>query len=291
MKRKRTDYFSCVISLLFFVIFSPLLSPIHPLENFSDEYELFSSRPLFRPDSARNIAIERAWTSYESSFSEWTITGGISRQERMEESHYRRAASLFTGAVEIFREFQRELRRSDGKQSVLDEGPWWKAIERADRLNRDEQRLRKQYNTRIALAFQRVFEALDGISLEKIRETSVFVEMQKGSYRMFALSSFALGNHIAAISALERYQKHEDTESEWPLHYYLFRCYTRELALVRKTNSFSDEKLRKLRRKRNLHFLRAVELKFGRKSEEFVHAGKMVRNNELGSPRDEAEFE
>ena len=290
MKRKQADYFSCVISLLFFAILSLFFSPVHSLENFSDEYELFFSRPLLRPDSARNIAIEQAWTSYESSFSEWTITGGRSRQERMEEAHYRRAAGLFTDAVSIFRDFQRELRRLDGKRSVLDEGLWWKAIERSDRLNRDEQRIRREYNARIALSFQKVFEALDSITLEKIRESSAFVEMQKGSFRMFALSSFELGNHIAAISALERYQKHEETEIEWPFHYYLSRCYSREFAFARKTNSFSDEELRKLRRKRNLHFLRAVELKFGRKSEEFIYAGKTVRSSELGSPRDDAEF-
>ncbi len=204
------------------------------------------------------------------------------------EALYRRALSQYEralDAVNAFREREQELK---DERENLREALWWKQIDAVDRIERVEQRVRDRYHRETAQYFRGTFESLDRIDRESLDSSERVVELRKRAYRLYAVHEIALGGFTPALKVLERYQDlpgDPSVREEWPLHYYLSMCYAAQFRRGRANTGVSEVTLRALRRRKNIHKLRAVELRHGRNSEEFRRVFADVRLEELGSPR------
>lgn len=208
-------------------------------------------------------------------------------REAYYEALFRRAVSQYEVAEATYREFQKERELIVEERARVDiwRTVWWQNIEGHEQLDRRQSAQRLRYLGRLATEYRAVFETLDRIASARLRGQPRFVNLQKDVYRMYSVYQLGLGHVPPAIDILEKYARFPDVETEWPLHYYLSRAYDSRYRAARPDRGVGEEALSAMRQQRNLHFLRAVDLKYGQKSLEFRSTIKKIRREELGSPR------
>ncbi len=208
-------------------------------------------------------------------------------REAYYEALFRRAVSQYEVAQATHQEFQKERELTLEERARVDtwRTVWWQNIEGHEQLDRRQSAQRLRYLGRLATEFRAVFETLDRIASARLRSQPRFVNLQKDAYRMYSVYQLGLGHVPPALDILEKYARFPDVEAEWPLHYYLSRAYASQYRAARLDRSVREETLSEMRHRRNLHFLRAVDLKYGQKSLEYRSTIKKIRLEELGSPR------
>lgn len=258
--------------------------------SFEESYDMYLRR--FSGGNARDVVatrqIEKVWSApvFLRKLYPALDIDSFGR-ESFYEALYRRAVSQYELAGRTHEEFRAELQKIEDHRVFVDtwEPVWWRNIEGHERLNRQRTATRRRYLTRLSNEFRAVFDTLGQIGSTRIRQQERFINLQKDSYRMFSVYQLGLGRYAPALDVLEKYQRFPDVENEWPLHYYLSRSYGGLLRGARKDRSVPGKDLNELRRKRNLHFLRAVDLKFGRRSIEYETTFERIRREELGPVR------
>ena len=123
------------------------------------------------------------------------------------------------------------------------------------------------------------------IKSQEIIDTSFFQELRKSSCRLYSVASIQLKQYVSSLQILKDYLQLDGTEQEWPLHYYLSVCYSHIYRAEKKNRSIGDDHLRRTRRRKNIHYLRAVALKFGSGSKEYKESLNQIHLDELGPPR------
>lgn len=259
------------------------------LHDFVGEYESFVLRngrngPI--RDVRDSSAIEQAWSLFPHPVALYDDAGPIAPDDpAFNEALYRRAYSYYQRAREELADFRGELKALGLLREEIRDPLWWKWIDESGRWDRTERRLRDLYGRRLTTYFRETFATLDRIEQVQLSRSDRVLELRKRSYRLYAVNQVALGNFTPALKVLERFSELPDVEQEWPLYYYLSVCYASEFRRARANTGVPEFTLRELRRRKNLYKMRAVELKFGRRSEEFLKTFDQVRLEELGSPR------
>ncbi|MCR9144311.1 MAG: hypothetical protein NXI24_18840 [bacterium] len=261
------------------------------VHDFSGEYESFIIRHG-RSGSVRDVrdsqAIEQAWSLFPhpTPLPPFQDAAPIAPGDpAYNEALFRRAVSFYQRAREELADFRGELEALGALREDIRNPLWWKWIDTSDRYNRIERRVRDRYGLRLTRYFHETFATLDRIDQLPLARSERVLELRKRSYRLYAVNQVALGNFTQALKILERFAELPGVDQEWPLYYYLSECYAAEFRRARRNTGVTEYTLRELRRRKNLHRLRAVELKFGRASEEFREAFDMIRLEELGGPR------
>ncbi len=259
------------------------------IHDFVGEYESFVLRHG-RGGPVRDVrdssAIEQAWSLFPHPAPLYDDAAPIAPGDPVyNEALFRRAVSYYQRAREELADFRGELQRIGALREDVRDPLWWKWLDQDDRYDRVERRIRDRYGLRLINYFRETFATLDRIDQVALRRSPRVLELRKRSYRLYAVNQVALGNFTQALKILERFAGLPGVQNEWPLYYYLSLCYGSEFRRARLNRGVSEYTLRELRRRKNLHRLRAVELKFGRGSKEFRETFDAVRLEELGGPR------
>ena len=253
------------------------------LEN---EYRLFKKRKTGRPTPTVTSAIERRWASFPY-LPETLPIIGHNRRTRAAFNYalYRRALSYYELAQEESAKFRKQLNGLQIKRMNIRDRLWWKHIDQASRIDRDDRRLRRRYNQELAGHYRGIFSTLDRIDQESLRKEKRFRSLQRVAYRMYIVHQVAVGNTYPALEILKKYQAFPGSENEWPMHYYLSVCYGVALRQARRDTGVPEHELKRLRRLKNKHLVDAVELKYGRDSVQYDYIYRKVRLEMLGNPR------
>ncbi|MEQ9367292.1 MAG: hypothetical protein RIF32_23880 [Leptospirales bacterium] len=259
------------------------------IHDFVGEYEAFILRHG-RNGPVRDVresgAIEQAWSLFPHPAPLYEDAAPVAAGDPVfNEALYRRAVSYYRRAREELADFRGELEALGALREDIRDPLWWKWIDTTDRYNRAERRVRDRYGLRLTKYFHETFATLDRIDQLALSRSDRVLELRKRSYRLYAVNQVSLGNFTQALKILERFAELPGVDREWPLYYYLSVCYGSEFRRARLNTGVSEYTLRELRRRKNLHRLRAVELKFGRASPEFEESFDAVRLEELGGPR------
>lgn len=278
----------------------PALYADAPARSFSEEYAAYVAQAgEGTADVRAREAIERTWMMFERVVDDYDYPDPIAPGDgRFNEALYRRAVSEFERALENLGEFRETQRRLAVARERIRDPLWWKELEEQNRLDRIESRETIEFHRVQSYWFGRVFATLERIDRPQLARQSRAANLRQRALRMYGVNQIALGRYPEALRALIEYAAFPGTpapglapdgflktEQEWPLHYYLSRAYAAEFRAARRNTSIGETELRELRRKKNLHYLRAVHLKFGRESAEFETTLASIHREELGSPR------
>ncbi len=280
LKNRRRSY-AALIALLAAPLWA---SP----RDFATEYALVFQQGLNDEADRRNRAAqaERSWAMIDRLPETEVAPAGVTPGEvRRNEALYRRAISEFERALESLQSYREGHAMLQAERSALRDPTWWKEQEEQSRLDRVESAMTARFHREQSYWWSRTLGSLEELDRPELRESARVHDLRKRAMRMFAVNLIALGYYAPAIVLLEEYDRFPEVWGEWPLNYYLSRAYGGEFRRARRDRAVPETDLRELRRRKNLHFLRAVELKFGRQSLEWRTSFERVHLEELGSPR------
>lgn len=269
--------FRLILGLLIGLAFA---SSLHA-ESLEDEVELSKARK--QTESA--FEIERDWASplfvpdpYPES--------PVSSASEKEEAQLRRAYSFLLGASELAQKMSQEL-KTDTSRSIRDP-LWWKEVDANSAERRRQNAVRQRYGIELAERYNRVFQSLQELDRTAFQSDPRVTWLKRHAYRQYIVIQSAVGNYIPALELLEEYARLPSAEAEWPMHYYFFVCLNHIFTDLRRSTAVREETLIDVRARKNSHWLRAVELKFGKQSaqfEEVARATAPFKNGGEDSPR------
>src|SRR5690606_31292637 len=129
--------------------------------------------------------------------------------------------------------------------------------------------------------FTRSINHLDEINNPDLRERPEFKRLLSDVYRNWIMVEYDLQNLPQTIPILELYIEIDDNEKEYPAHKYLASAYAFEENMIKKYGGGSEDQMLKYRYKKNVHLLRATELKYGKDSPEYKHIVNLVNRDEV----------
>jgi hypothetical protein len=249
------------------------------IADFEEEYRLMTEREGFRGNP---VAIERDWAKAESVPDPFPETPYVSQMER-EEAQLRRAYSFYESAREIASELRQQLDAKPGR-SIRDP-LWWKELDESAAESRRQRALRQRFAIDLAERYHRVFESLQELDRTAFRQDKRVISLKRMAYRQYIILQSAVGNYIPAIEVLDEYARLEGAQTEWPLHYYYYVCLAGVFRDLKRSSAVREEVLRSVRLRKNIHWRRAVELKFTKDSAEFDEVSRRIRSDLRDPPR------
>lgn len=267
-----------------FIMISP--TPIHA--DWKDDYDLYVRRQNQIPslDVNTNRQNEHLWAYPEHVPDEFPIADLKAYDAWRDIGYLRRAISEYKRGSELWKEFLEKCKDIQNERFSFENPVWWKEIERQERLTRKQLDIERKYSIQVSELLIRCETTLNKIGDTQIRNEREVVNMKQAARRLYGTIALRLSQPLNTIHTLEEYLREQPTrESEWPLHYYLARAYTYVFNAALQDTGITEFELRKLRTKRNIHYLRAVELKFGSDSLEYRVTDEKIKREEMGSPR------
>lgn len=197
---------------------------------------------------------------------------------------YRLALSAYQSGMNTIlkmRDNVDQYRKEQAEKKRLDEKWYW---QRVDRKAREEAYIgRKKLEAKLAAVtyFTKAINHLDEIANPDLREKKEYKTLLSAIYRSWVMAEYDTGNLPQCIPILELYLEIDDNEKEYPAHKYLASCYAFEENVLKKYKAGSEEQMLKYRYKKNVHLLRATELKYGKGSIEYKYIVDLVNRDEI----------
>jgi len=197
---------------------------------------------------------------------------------------FRLALSNYQSGVNVLfknRDWVEQYRKEEAEKKRLDEKWYWQKV---DRKAREERVVSREKNTSKQAAlnyFTRSINHLDEIKNPDLRERPEFKRLLSDVYRNWVMVEYDLQNLPQTIPILELYIEIDDNEKEYPAHKYLASAYAFEENMIKKYGGGSEDQMLKYRYKKNVHLLRATELKYGKDSPEYKHIVNLVNRDEV----------
>ncbi|MEM7179398.1 MAG: hypothetical protein AAF518_00680 [Spirochaetota bacterium] len=197
---------------------------------------------------------------------------------------YRLALSAYQSGMNTIlkmRDSVDQYRKEQAEKKRLDEKWYWQKV---DRKAREEAYIgRQKIKAKLAAVtyFTKAINHLDEIANPDLREKKEYKTLLSAIYRSWIMAEYDTGNLPQCIPILELYLEIDDNEKEYPAHKYLASCYAFEENVLKKTKFGSEEQMLKYRYKKNVHLLRATELKYGKGSIEYKYIVDLVNRDEI----------
>ena len=255
-----------------------------PGEVVSEEIDIEKLTEEDRLIRDRNLRTDELWKNadyrnYDNSFA---VLHKLSAA--FANNKYRQSLSSYQSGVNTIlkmRENEEILRRESEEKTRLSEKWYWQVIDRKAREERIIHRMRRKAKLEAVSYFTRSIHHLDEILNKEIREKPVFKQLLSAVYRNWVLHQFDLGNFPQCIPVLELYLQIDENEKEYQAHKYLSQCYAFQENLYKKYNAGTEEQFLRFRYKKNVHLLRATELKHGKDSAEYKHIVNLLNRDEV----------
>jgi len=197
---------------------------------------------------------------------------------------YRLALSAYQSGMNSIlkmRENVEQFRKEQAEKKRLDEKWYWQKIDRRANEERYVQREKMAAKLAAVTYFTKAINHLDDIKNADLREEKAYKTLLSSVYRAWIIAEFDTQNYPQCIPILELYLELDTNEKEYPAHKYLASCYSFEENTMKKYKGGSDDQIQKLKNKKNLHLLRATELKYGKGSIEYKHIVDLVNKDEV----------
>jgi len=197
---------------------------------------------------------------------------------------YRLALSAYQSGMNSIlkmRENVEQFRKEQAEKKRLDEKWYWQKIDRRANEERYVQREKMAAKLAAVTYFTKAINHLDDIKNADLREERAYKTLLSSVYRAWIIAEFDTQNYPQCIPILELYLELDANEKEYPAHKYLASCYSFEENTMKKYKGGSDDQIQKLKNKKNMHLLRATELKYGKGSIEYKHIVDLVNKDEV----------
>ncbi|HMU81992.1 MAG TPA: hypothetical protein PKE49_07800 [Leptospiraceae bacterium] len=176
--------------------------------------------------------------------------------------------------VELFRKESAETKR-------LNEKWYWQIVDRKAKEERLLSNMKRTAKLEAVTYFTRAINHLDEIKNPDLREKPAFKKLLAAVYRNWIMYQFDLGNLPQTIPILELYIEIDQNEKEYPSHKYLAQAYSFQENMIKKYGVGTEDQMFRFRYKKNVHLLRATELKYGKESAEYKHVVNLVNRDEI----------
>ena len=250
------------------------------IEKLSEEERLVRDRSLRSDELWKNAD----YRNYDKSFA---VLHKLSKA--FANNKYRQALSAYQAGVNTIikmREDEEILRKESEERTRLSEKWYWQIVDRKAREERVIHTMQRKSKLQAVSYFTRSIQNLDEILNKEIREARVFKQLLSAVYRNWVLHQFDLGNLPQCIPILELYVQVNENEKEYQAHKYLSQCYAFQENLRKKYNVGTEEQFLRFRYKKNVHLLRATELKYGKDSAEYKHIVNLLNRDEIIATQD-----
>lgn len=232
----------------------------------------------------RNLKAEELWKNadyrdYNPAFSD---LHKLSRA--FANNKYRLALSAYQSGVNTIIKMRDDVelyRKQNDEAKHLDEKWYWQVVDRKAREERVISRKKRTAKLESVTQFTRAINHLDDITNPDLRERPAFKKLLSAVYRNWIMYQFDLGNMPQTIPILELYIEIDDNEKEYPAHKYLAQAYSFQENIIKKYKVGSEDQMLRFRYKKNVHLLRAAELKYGKDSPEYKHVVNLVNRDEI----------
>ncbi len=246
-----------------------------------DESQLTEEQKIVR---ARNLRSEELWKNadyrdYDPSFTELhrLSKAFANNKYRLALSSYQAGVNAIIkmrDEVELFRKQSAETRRYNEKW-------YWQVVDRKSQEERIINRMKKQAKQDAVTYFTRAINYLDEIVNPDLREKEPFKRLLSAVYRNWVMYQYDLGNIPQTIPILEHYIQIDENEKEYPAHKYLSQAYSFQENIIKKYGLGTEDQMLRFKYKKNVHLLRATELKYGKESAEYKHVVTLVNRDEI----------
>lgn len=197
---------------------------------------------------------------------------------------YRLALSAYQSGVNTImkmRENIEQYKKEQAEKKRLDEKWYWQKVDRKAAEERYINREKMAAKIAAVTYFTKAINHLDDIKNPDLREEEAYKALLSAVYREWIKAEYDTQNYPQCIPILELYLEINKNEEEYPAHKYLASCYSFEENTLRKYKAGSDDQIQKLKNKKNIHLLRATELKYGKGSVEYKHIVDLVNKDEV----------
>ncbi len=255
-----------------------------PGELVSEEVDISALTDEEKQIRDRNLRAEELWKNadyrdYNKAFSE---LHQLSRA--FANNKYRLALSAYQSGVNTIIKMRDEVelfRKQSAEAKYLNEKWYWQIIDRKAREERQINRKKRTAKLESVTYFTRAINHMDEIKNPDLREKPAFKRLLSAVFRNWVMYQFDLGNLPQCIPILELYIEIDTNEKEYPAHKYLAQCYAFQEQMIKKYNVGTEDQMFRFRYKKNVHLLRAAELKYGKESAEYKHVVNLVNRDEI----------
>jgi hypothetical protein len=232
----------------------------------------------------RNLRAEELWKNadyrdYDRGFAE---LHQLSRA--FANNKYRLALSAYQSGVNTIIKMRDKIqlfRKESAEKKHLNEKWYWQIVDRKATEERIIKRIQHKAKLEAVTYFTRAINHLDEIKNPDLREKPAFKKLLSAVYRNWVMYQFDLGNLPQCIPILELYIEIDENEKEYPAHKYLSQCYAFQENMIKKYKVGTEDQMFRFRYKKNVHLLRAAELKYGKESAEYKHVVNRVNRDEI----------
>lgn len=233
---------------------------------------------------ARNLKAEELWKNadyrdYNQAFSELHQLS-----KSFANNKYRLALSAYQAGVNTIIKMRDEVelyRKTSSEAKRLNEKWYWQIVDRKTSEERHVKRVQKKAKLDSVTYFTRSINHLDDIRNPDLREKPAFKRLLAAVYRNWVMYQFDLGNLPQCIAILELYIEIDENEKEYPSHKYLAQSYAFQERVIQKYRGGTEDQMFRYRYKKNVHLLRATELKYGKDSAEYKYVVNLVNRDEI----------
>lgn len=232
----------------------------------------------------RNMRAEELWKNadyrdYDSSFAELHKLS-----KSFANNKYRLSLSAYQAGVNSIIKMRDEVelfRKQSAEAKHLNEKWYWQVVDRRAREEAKVRRMQRKAKLESITYFTRSINHLDDITNPELRERPAFKRLLSAVYRNWIMYQYDLSNIPQTIPILELYIEVDDNEKEYPAHKYLAQAYAFQETMIEKYGMGTEDQMMRFRYKKNVHLLRAAELKYGKESPEYKHVVNLVNRDEI----------
>ena len=246
-----------------------------------DESKLTEEEKVAR---ARNLVSEELWKNadYRDYNQAFTELHQLSRA--FANNKYRLALSAYQSGVNTIMKMRDEVelfKKQSEEAKHMDEKWYWQVIDRRAREERTMDRMRRSAKMESVTYFTRAINHMDEITNPELREKTAFKKLISAIYRNWIMYQYDLGNLPQTIPVAELYIEIDENEKEYPAHKFLAQGYAFQETMIKKYRVGTEDQMMRFRYKKNVHLLRAAELKYGKDSAEYKHIVNLVNRDEV----------
>jgi hypothetical protein len=197
---------------------------------------------------------------------------------------YRLALSAYQSGMNTvlkMRDSVDQYRKEQAEKKRLDEKWYWQRVDRKAKEENFIYRQKQRAKLEAVAYFTKAINHLDEIANPDLRERKEYKTLLSAIYRAWIMSEYDTGNFPQCIPILELYLEIDENEKEYPAHKYLASCYAFEENVLKKYKPGAEDLMLKYKYKKNVHLLRATELKYGKDSIEYKYIVDLVNRDEI----------